>query len=236
MNQSVPSFSCSACGARFALNREVAERKIACPCGNVFLAPGLPEYLLESEPYDLDSSAATAAPAAFEAYPRRRPRVAAADASDAESSVARDIAAPIVLLSLGVAIRFCEIPFDRSFSGARVGAAAAIVIFQIILTVTLMLAGVLIAAKVLGVHFGSVGTAILKLCGLAVFAWACGALIVLICRYNTWGFVVAIHVTFLICFCGFWTLFSMEVQEALVTTAICALLQDGAALILFMDK
>jgi len=180
-------------------------------------------------------SKATPSPLPFDAYPRRPIRVAAMDDSDAEFSVSRDIAAPIVLLVLGLAARFAEIPFDRSLSGVSLGGSLAIAVFQVVLTVALMIAGVLIAAKILGTNFGLVGTAILKLCGIAIFAWACGALIVTVGHYDIKGLVVAINLIFLIYFAGFWTLFSLDVQEALLTTAICALLQDAAALVVFFD-
>jgi len=224
------SFSCSACGARFALNSQIAERRIACRCGNIFLAPGLVEEMSE-----LDSPAADPSPPRFDAYPRRRISAPATDDSDAEFLASRDVAAPIVLLILGLAMRFVEIPFDRSLSGTSLGGAVAIAVFQIVLTVALMLAGVLIAAKILGENFGRVGPAILKFCGMAIFAWACGALIVSVSNYQLRGFVIAMNVMFLIYFAGFWTLFSLEPQEALITTAICALLQDLAALVVFFD-
>jgi DNA-directed RNA polymerase subunit RPC12/RpoP len=224
------SFSCSACGARFALNSQVAERKIACRCGNIFLAPGLVKEVSE-----MDLPAADPSPPRFDAYPRRPIRVAAMDDSDAEFLVSRDIAAPIVLLILGLAMRFAEIPFDRSLSGASFGGAVAIAVFQVVLTVALMLGGVLIAAKILGENFGLVGTAILKFCGIAIFAWACGAIVVAVSHYQLRGFVIAMNVMFLIYFACFWMLFSLEPQEALITTAICALLQDLAALVVFFD-
>ncbi len=233
----VQSFSCPACGARFALNRQVARRKIACRCGNVFLAPALPEYPSESELYVVAASEFAASPraSAIDAYPRRAIGGAAMDDSDVEFSASRDIVAPIVLLLLGLAMRFWEIPFDRSLSGSSLGGALATAVFQVVLTVALMLGGVLIAAKILGTNFGLVGTAILKLCGLAVFAWACGALIVTVGHYDISGLVAAISAIFLIYFAGFWTLFSLDLQEALVTTVFCALLQDAAALVVFLD-
>jgi hypothetical protein len=64
---------------------------------------------------------------------------------------------------------------------------------------------------------------------------ACGALIVKVCHYEIIGLVVAISAVFLIYFAGFWTLFSLDLHEALVTTVFCALLQDAAALVVFLD-
>jgi hypothetical protein len=231
MSESIgESFSCSACGARFALNAQVAERKIACRCGNIFLAPALAEEASELDLFEANPSSPR-----FDAYPRRRISDMATDDSEAEFSVSRDITAPIVLLLIGLAMRFAEIPFDRSLSGTSLGGAAAIAIFQVVLTVALMLVGVLVAAKVLGENFGLVGPAILKFCGMAVFAGACGALVVAVSHYQLRGFVIAMNVMFLIYFAGFCSLFSLEPQEALITTAICALLQDLAVLVVFFD-
>ncbi|HEY1922690.1 MAG TPA: hypothetical protein VGG44_07975 [Tepidisphaeraceae bacterium] len=231
MSESIgETFSCSACGARFALNAEVAERKIACRCGNIFVAPALIEEMSE-----LRLPAANLSPPRFDAYPRRRIVALPTDDSDTDFSISRDIVAPTFLLILGLAMRFVEIPFDQSLSGTSPGGAAAIAVFQVVLTVALMLAGVLIAAKILGENFGQVGPAILKFCGMAVFALACGALIVAVSHNQLRGFVIAMNVMFLIYFAGFCMLFSLEPQEALMTTAICALLQDLAALVVFFD-
>jgi hypothetical protein len=224
------SFSCSACGARFALNAEVAERRIACRCGNIFLAPAMVAKLS-----DMELSPEDPLPPRFDAYPRRRIRAVATDESDGDFSISRDIAGPIVLLVLGLAMRFFEIPFDRSLSGTNLGGAAANVVFQIVLTVALMLAGVLIAAKILGENFGRVGPAILKFCAMATFAGACAAVVIAVSHYQLRGFVIAMNVMFLIYFGGFLTLFSLEPQEAVITTAICALLQDLAVLVVFFD-
>lgn len=142
--------------------------------------------------------------------------------SDPEFSISRDLVAPIVLLVLGVGMRFVEVPFDRSLPGGSLAGALAITVFQIVLTVALMLGGVLISARILMTNFGLVGTAILKLCGIAIFAWASAMFIVAFSDYDIRGFVVAINALFLIYFACFWTLFSLDLQEALVTTTICA--------------
>ncbi len=217
-------------GAVRGANAQVAERKIACRCGNIFVAPALVEEASEPE-----LSVENVSPPRFDVYPRRRVSLAAVDESGSEFSMSRDIAAPMVLLLLGLAMRIAEIPFDRSLSGTSLGGAAAIAIFQTVLTVALMLAGVLIAAKLLGENFGLVGPAILKFCGMAIFAGACGALVVAVSHYQLRGFVIAMNVMFLIYFAGFCALFSLEPQEALMTTAICALLQDLAAAGGFFD-
>jgi hypothetical protein len=231
----VQSFACSACGARFALNRQVARRKVACPCGNVFLAPALSENPPDTESYDLAEVAATAARSTFEGYPQRQIPKVMVDPSSAEFVVSRDVVGPGVLLLLGLAMRLVEIQFDRRISGASFGGGLTVAALQIILTIALMLGGVTIVSKILSVDFGLLGPAVLKLSAMAIFAWSCGAWIVAMSHYDVSGFLVAIQVMFLIYFAGFWMLFSMDRQEALLTTAICGLLQDVAALAIFLN-
>ena len=240
------NFPCPTCGAIFALTDKVASRKIQCPCGRVFVAPPMPELLPDPEPYDIDSqqtgpASPTASPrdpvgigsGRGDLYPHRKLRSFSTDDSEAEFSVARDRVIPVVLLLVGLAARACEIPYDRTLGRANLAAALGMMLFQIILAVALMLAGVLTASKILATNFGPVGTAVLKLSSMAIFAWAVGAVIVVALQYDIRAFVIAIHVIFIIYSVTFWTLFELDVQEAILTVAICALLQNAAVLVVF---
>lgn len=240
------NFRCPKCGALFALNEKVASRKIQCPCGWVFTAPAIPEMVPDLEPYDVETkrvkpaeqsvSAAVAesiVSARGDLYPHRRISSFAEDDSEAEFSLARDRVIPVALLLAGLALRFGGMPFDRTLDHTNLAAALAVVVFQIVLAVALMLAGVLIASKILAANFGPVGTAVLKLTGMSVFSWAVGAVVVVALQYSIRAFIIAMHVIFIIYSVTFWTLFSLDLQEAIFTVAICALLQNAAAFVIF---
>jgi hypothetical protein len=240
------NFPCPDCGARFALTPQVAARKIQCPCGRVFMAPPMPQLSPDPEPYDIDtghipsmppsaSSAATKGPAPtlHDLYPHRRIASVAADDLETDFSLARDRVIPIVLLLAGLALRVAEMPFDRTLEQANLAEGLAVMAFQIVLAVALMLAGVLAASKILATNFGPAGTVVLKLAGMSIFAWAAGAAVVIMLQYNIRAFVMAIHLIFIIYAVTFWMLFSLDVQEAILTVAICALLQNAATLVIF---
>jgi hypothetical protein len=241
-NYASANFPCPACGALFALTEKVATRKIQCPCGKVFVAPAMPEILPDPETYDVEHHLATpetkaavakAAAKRMDLYPHRPVEAFSTDDSEPEFSVMRDRVAPIVLLILGVGMRIWEIPHDQTLSGQNLAVSLALLAFQIVLAVGLMLGGVFVAAKILAASFGPVGTAILKLAGMAVFAWAVGALIVIALQYNIRAYTIAMSVMFIIYSAAFAILFSLDVQEAVATVVICALLQDAAALVVF---
>jgi hypothetical protein len=235
-------FSCPACSARYALSPELAAKKIACRCGNIFFAPPLPEttpvrgqYHLAEARVEPDKRLQSASSLA-ELYPHRKISSYSMDGSETETPIARDRVIPILMLVIGFVLRVGEIPFDRSLSGTGLGVALIIAGFQMVLAVSLMLVGVFISAKLLSANFGSPGTAILKLCGMSMLALAAGMLVVVITQYNIRGFAIAINVMFLIHAVSFWTLFSLDLQEAILTVAICIFLQNTAAMILYLNR
>jgi len=241
-NTSGEAFSCPSCSARYALNAQTAARKIACRCGNTFFAPPMADMAPVRGQYHLTEARTEpdkrlqSASSLAELYPHRKISSYSTDGSDPEASIARERVVPILMLVIGIAVRIGEIPFDRSLNGTGLGTASVIAIFQIILAVSLMLAGVFISAKILSANFGPPGTVVLKLSGMAVLALAAGLLVLIITQYNIRGFEIAINVIFLIHAISFWMLFSLDLQEAILTVAICVFLQNLAAMILYMNK
>jgi hypothetical protein len=190
----------------------------------------------KSEILALHPDAEVSARTPVTAYPTRQRGVPAMEEDEAEFSWMRDRIVPIVLLVGGFGLRIGQIPVDRTLAGGSVAAAIAMTVCQVILTMALMLAGVFIAAKLLGVNFGPVGTAVLKLCAMAVFAWAAATFAIAVSRYDVTGGIVAIHLIFITYAGLFWALFSLDVQEVALTTVICGLLQLGAACAFFGGK
>ncbi len=164
---------------------------------------------------------------------RRRARPQAVDDTETEYSPFRDRVIPIAMLAGGFALRLAEIPYDSTLGHSNLAAAVGIILVQMILAVALMLAGVLAASKLLSANFGSIGTAILKMAGICMFSMAAGAVAIVALRYDMRSYVIAINLVFLIYAVAFWNLFSLDVQEAVLTVAICALLQNAVLLAIF---
>jgi hypothetical protein len=236
------NFPCPDCGALFALSEKIARRKIQCPCGKIFVAPAMPEILPDPEMYDVEhhpapppvsGNIAHVMAKRMDLQSHRSVKSFSTDDSEPEFHVMRDRVAPIVLLVIGVAMRITQIPHDPSLSGQNLAFSLGLLVFQIVLAIGLMLGGVFAAAKILAASYGPVGTAILKLAGMAVFAWAIGAFIVIALKFEPRAFCIAMGVMFIIYSATFAMFFSLDVQEAVATVVICALLQDAAALVIF---
>jgi hypothetical protein len=232
------TFPCPQCGALFALTETVAARKMQCPCGRVFVAPPLPVILPDPHPYDVTGGASPVAtkpplPKRADLYPHRSITSFSTDESEPEFSLTRDRVVPILLLCAGFALRIGEIPYDRTLNRGNFAVALALILFQLVLSTAMMLAAILISAKIFGSTFGPLGTALLKLIALSVFAFSAGAAIVIALQYEIRAIVVAIHVFFLIYCVGFAMLFSLDVQESLLTAAFCTFFQNAAAFVIF---
>lgn len=92
----------------------------------------------------------------------------------------KDLYLPAALLLVGAGIEFA-----RALLMARAGTnslayASIYVGVSLVINTTVMLVGVLIAAKALGISFGPVGTAILKLCAIAVAPAALSSLLMML--------------------------------------------------------
>ena len=115
-------------------------------------------------------------------------------------------------------------------AGTGVGKAVALVSFEMVIASAIMGLGAVIAAMLLGVEFGPVGRAALKLCAAAVFAIGMVSWIALFDQdaYSVGGLVLALHVMVILNWLTLGFFFKVELQELLLTVAIVTALHAVA--------
>jgi hypothetical protein len=168
-----------------------------------------------------------------EKYPHRRARpvAEAADPHEGDSPV-RNLIIPIVLLSLGIGLRVAQLLYANEGQGNRwagnvatpggFGKALVLVSFEMVIAAAIMGLGAAASAMTLGVEFGPVGRAALKLSAAAVFAIGVVSWIALFDQdaYSIGGLALALHVMVVLNWITLGFFFKMELQELLLTVAI----------------
>ena len=181
------TFSCDACGKQYTLRPELAGRKVKCKCGAVLIAPELvsedASYELKDEPEARPGPThrhpppTQAASAETTPEPPTRPLVyqrrgIESQGPDPLSTVVhdtkRDLAIPLGLIgasALGLIV-FLLIRGEVSLGEAPLG-MLGVGIYTLAKTV-LLVAAAFVVAPLLGVSFGPVWTAILKLAAIGL--------------------------------------------------------------------
>ncbi|MEP7367828.1 MAG: hypothetical protein ABI972_31590 [Acidobacteriota bacterium] len=193
------------------------------------------------KPTVISTPMAPAPAAVVERYPHRAVRIVAEepDAPDSPSPV-RNFVIPIALLSLGLGLRIAQLLYANEGNGNRwagnlatpggVGKAVLLVTFEMIIASAIMGLGAMIAATLLGVEFGPIARAVLKLSAAAVFAIGVASWVALFDqhRYSVGGLVLALHVMVILNWITRSFFFKMELQELLLTVAIVTALHAVA--------
>jgi hypothetical protein len=227
------TFACPACGKRFSWKPAYAGRSMSCSCGRVFEARlGLDAARMSGEIYDIevDQPAATAPhqPTAElvkkYAYRTRQP-VATDNTGEAVFHPMRDLYVPLGLLIAGLLSRGAFALTSHGDTSILV--TVAMLLFETIVNTAVMMLGAYFAALFLEVNFGDLATAALKLAGIAVFAAGTAVWIASIDKqhYSVAGMYVAMLVVVLLYFAFFYSLFDIELNESLTTTAIVGAMQ-----------
>jgi hypothetical protein len=197
MSEGAAKFSCTGCNRSYTWKTELAGRRVKCKCGQVMTVPHAPPspQQQEDELYDMaptgddaqsafsrmrssTSSAAApvgqpAAPAgvplAYQQGPTQRERERMSATSSTIMDIKRDVHVPVALLVAGFAL--CVGYYAvRSGSGAAIAGAGIGIALMTLIKATLMIGFAFVIAGPLGVSFGGVWTAALKLAAIAVFA------------------------------------------------------------------
>src|SRR5205814_4931348 len=241
------SFSCPACGKRFRWKPELAGRTVTCGCGEKFRVPG--EQLAAADPYSLNDAsneapvarapakAARTLPASLPPSLLRVPKMAAQQKpievyDDADEDTAfKGFYLPLLMIVVGLAARIGRAVFVAS--GHSVGAGVGMVICELILSVATMMLGCVVAAQFLGVNFGRIDRAALKLAGIAVCSAAIGTWIA--SAGNRAGLaidatIVAWHLVFVLYWVFFYMLFDLDLQETMMSVVIVAVIQLAASM------
>lgn len=183
-----PHFSCEECGKSFAWKPEIAGRKAKCKCGAVLLVPAeSPETALE-DLYDLVPSGPVEEPAAARiAMPapvvaassgksaslpyQRGPTARERERNSVETlmDMKRDVYIPVALLVGGLLIYVLYYALRYHMSGAGIAIASFGIGLMTVFKATLLIGFAFVVAGPLGVSFGGIWTAALKLAAIAVF-------------------------------------------------------------------
>jgi len=193
-------FTCDACGKAYRWKPQLASRRVKCACGHVMTAPSAPPAE-EEELYDLvpDSEPRSAmkvtvidhpvisppAPAPFKpgdavSYARRATPATGVAVEHYFPDRVKDLYMPLALIAAGTVIDVAMQLFSPGARRSSLAGALAAVGLAMIVQAAIMLATVFVVAKVRGISFGPVPTAILKLCGISIGPGAIGSLIGLV--------------------------------------------------------
>lgn len=257
-----PTFACSACGKRFTWKPEFTGRKVACSCGHTFAATlGLESAKMQGDVYDMaqptvftgEKSPTAKTPAAppllhlppvnsakpttlssvATAYPRRKSARINLEIQELDPEAERPfihLYFPWMLLIFGAVARVVEV---IHFTQGSMRAAILLVIIDIHLNALVMIGGAFIAAAVLGVNFGSLSRASIKLAGIAIFSGAAAALVSSLDQASIRGLIIGMHLAPLLYFALFYALFDLDLQESLTTVIIVWALQWVVAVALY---
>ena len=241
------TFACPQCGKRFTWKPQYTGRKVSCGCGRVFEATrGFEGARMQGNSYDVvtDEQPTIAVPAAVarasapavaparsmpiaSAYPQRKRaaplrRVETDDDANLDPEAANpflNIYVPWALLILGAGAQL-----GWSIHAARGSMAGAIglVLIKIHLAAIVTLAAAFVAASLLGVNFGTIKRALVKLAAIAVFCDSAAAIAASIDKEpgGIRGLLLGMHLSLLLCFALLYMLFDLDVQESLTTVVI----------------
>ena len=165
-------------------------------------------------------------------YPQRKRGVARDRAAEDQANVDPEAANPLLhtylpyaLLVIGIGGRLGETA--HATEGTSMTLAFVRVIIELHVGAAVMLGGAYIAAAVMGVNFGSLSRASVKLAAISVFTSALASLAASIDKspYGIRGLVLGMHVALLLYFALFYAFFDLDLQESLTTVLIVWALQ-----------
>lgn len=180
-------FTCDACGKTYAWKPELAGRRVKCKCGSTISvpresAPQEPDDMYDLAPSDEPvkpkrpptqaipgaptASTARSAALAYQAPPTRRDPMSTAALLDMK----RDVYVPAALLAAGVIAYLACYAFRYHLTGYGIAVTSIGLLIMTVFKAVLMVGFALFLANPLGVSFGGIWTATLKLGAIAVFS------------------------------------------------------------------
>jgi DNA-directed RNA polymerase subunit RPC12/RpoP len=159
-------FSCTQCGKRFRWRAALAGKKARCPCGSVIVCPSSPPQApQEYEPVPTDPLPVKPV-VAMRALPVNPMQLAYQPAKrEFDPERFKNLTLPLWLLAGGIIVQLVA---DLITSHGEILSAAILVGVQVIIGTAIMLVGILLAAKMIGVRLGQFWTAIFKLSAISV--------------------------------------------------------------------
>jgi hypothetical protein len=231
LSESSPRFSCPACGQRFHWQPQFAGRAVKCKCGATFQASLGGTDLVENRPPPIGEDPPPPPHAkrviASNLPPRAGRAIHEMASEESETGPIRDLVVPIALLAIGGIARFSQVLAYAG--GERLPASKAIVMWicELLIGAAAMLGGALAVAGAMSTNFGPPARAVLKLLGIWLFAAAAACFVAKLDAQpmSMRGIILAFHVLLLIYFVGVAWLFKLDLQEALLTAVVVAVLQ-----------
>lgn len=236
------------CGRAFARGGVTAEavelEELEGPTNGALLEPSEEYNLAGDEPPSPRAKPTTpvrpAATRSFAAdvaaqYPDRRANPVSVEAEEEALSALKNLYFPLALLAAGFGLRVGQLLFAHGVRGNQwwgsanatpgVGKSLLLALFEMIIACAITAVGAFIAGVMLSIDFGSLGKATLKLSAAAVFATGVACWIALFDQgaYSVAGLVFALHAIIVIYWIILGYLFSLELQELLLTVAVITL-------------
>jgi hypothetical protein len=201
-------FACAGCGKRYAWKPALAGRRVRCGCGATMTCPAAAPAA-DEETYDFAPMRVEAipepvpAPVASLAY--RAPKEEVAVRGDTERI--RDIRMPLWILTGGVVVEVVAgLIHRRSFEAAMLHVGVNLIFGTVV-----MVAGMMVAAKMRGLVLGNFWNVVFKLSAIAIAPTALVSLlmpglIVLFCI----GYLIALALAFVLYFALIGALFDLD--------------------------
>jgi hypothetical protein len=204
------STSCPKCHYTMSFPDAAAGQPVSCPnCTTRLNVPGRP------------GPGAGRAPGAMPVGPAPRPR--GEDVEDAEAGPASEWVVPAVLLAVGLLLSLVGVLMTEGAAGAR--ELLVFVAVRLAVSVPLTIAGMYVVAPLLGVSFGPLGLAVLKLAAISALTLGIATTGELM-DWSIIGYLIAVLVG--------WVLFSyffhLTFFETLLSLFIIGLIQTVLAL------
>lgn len=152
---------------------------------------------------------------------------------ESPASPLKHVYLPIVLLVAGLAIWMGQAVLAPLKPSRPLAWSVALALFMLVINLAIMLIGIYASARLLGVNFGPVRSAVLKLAAAAVFAGGVGAAIASIDPQGIRGLVIAWHAIIVIYWLLFYLFFELDLQETLMTVVVIGLMQGGGMCVLW---
>jgi hypothetical protein len=157
--------------------------------------------------------------------PRRKKRRRAADDEPGETP---EWLVPIVLLVLALVLTVGSLALARGQEGAQFG--VKVVFWRLVATVPLSIAGMFIVAPLLGITFGTIGLALLKLAAINMTTLA----IVMNVQFSGGPTIVGYGIATLVMWGLFKWMFELDFNETMISVTVIDLIQFLASLTVTM--
>ena len=242
-------FSCESCGKSYRWKPELAGRRAKCKCGAVMLCPATEPGRQEDDLFELAPDVNDHAPprpviSATHA-PIHAPPIAATasgvplqyhspkslERASGEPNQLIDLWAPLFLIGGAVAgeilAKFIETRGDpRGLAGAMFGLTIGIFVGT-----AFMVVGMWVAAKSRGLVLGSPGTALLKLCAIAIAPSAAIDLLYIPLKLiPLFGFLIAWVIGFILYFALIGALFELDQDDTWYCVMVIFLVKIATAI------